>query len=217
MGEEQEDVEFREQGESKWQLRLSPRLSAGTTSPRQTNMETYKLEAKPQGTKEGVLSGVTSTKGVWASCFYVKSHQMMSHVPNTSIPTNTPGCTRIGSHWPQRQFSNCTVQSPKPTIGAGHNIQAGATPAQNPCSKTPPSSFFPTTQKHRSQGQRGLTGHHGKFQELHPAQLKEPGSSLLPKFLSDSALSPRKELRKGRNLFLFEASIRATKKTVKHK
>lgn len=74
MGEEQEDVEFGEQGESEWQLHLSPRLSAGTASPRQTSMETYKLEAKLQGTEEGVLSGVTSAKGVWASCFYVKSH-----------------------------------------------------------------------------------------------------------------------------------------------
>lgn len=75
----------------------SPRLSAGTARPSQINMETCKLEAKPQGTKDGVLSGVTSAKGVWASCFSVKSHQMMSHVPNTSKPTNTPGCAQIGS------------------------------------------------------------------------------------------------------------------------
>ena len=75
----------------------SPRLSAGTASPSQTNMETCKLEAKPQKL-EGVLRGATSAEGVWASRFSVKSHQMMPHVPSTSKPTDTPGCARIGSH-----------------------------------------------------------------------------------------------------------------------
>lgn len=117
--------------------------------------------------------------------------------------------------------TDITLQLQHPEPRANYRCWAQHPSWGHTCSKSmlKTSSIFslPTTQNHRSQGPRGLTGHHGKFEELQPAQHEEPSSSLLPKFPSDNALSPRKELRKGGNLFLFEANIWATKKTVKHK